>query len=456
MQSKLFERKENRKLRHRRNISYSYLLMIILGAFLLFLPITSKDGYNVSFIDAFFVSASAFSDTGLSPIVTADAFNNLGQLIIITLIAFGGIGLMSVKVGLFIIVGKKINTTDRMLIFTEQNQTKSGGMVKLIIDSLKVVIAFTLIFALIIAIHVMVNYDYNLPSSLWFGLFHSISSINNAGFDLTGQSLIPFAEDYLFQTYTMILIIVGGVGFPVLVDIKNSIKAHKKGTPYRFSLFTKISLITYFAISIVGFILIMICDSHFIFVENTGPKGIFYALFQVISARNAGFATVSLTNFSESSQIVLAILMFIGAAPASTGGGIRTTTFAVVLLFLKSFANNRAEVTVFNRRIPRATIFNTFVTFTVAIFLCFIATFLVITLDVRSDLLAVIFEVCSAFGTTGLTLDYTPYLNWLSKIVIASMMIIGQIGIANVMIIFSKNHEKKDQIRVPEEDITIG
>ncbi|MEG0364203.1 MAG: potassium transporter TrkG [Erysipelotrichales bacterium] len=448
--------KRNKSIDYRRRIALTYILLALVGGLLLFSPFTTKNGQDINLIDAFFVAASALSDTGLSPISTADVFNNFGQVILLVLIMVGGIGIMSVKVGLFVFIGKKINVASRMLIYTEQGLTNRAGIVKLIKDSILIIIATEIIFAIIIMFHMMVKYDYDILHALWFGIFHSISAINNAGFDLTGQSLIPFDQDYLFQTYMMLLIIIGGIGFPVLVDIKNYLGARKENKSYRFSLFTKISLTTYFTLIIVGCLLILICDYNFIFVETGGIKGFFYALFQTVSARNAGFSTVSLTEFNTNSQMVLSLLMFIGASPASTGGGIRTTTLAILFLYIRAFATNVKDVNAFHRRLSKENIFNAFITLLISSILFIVATFLVVLFDHDTDVMKIIFEVASAFGTTGLTMDYTPHLNDASKIVLACVMVIGQMGITNLLFLISRNKEHQDKIRYPEENIIVG
>jgi Trk-type K+ transport system membrane component len=302
----------------------------------------------------------------------------------------------------------------------------------------------------------MIFYHYEFINALWFGLFHSVSAINNAGFDLTGNSFMMFNHDYLFQSYIMFLIIIGGLGFPVLLDIKNYFISKKKNELFRFSIFSKISVSTYFIITIISFILICIVDFNNLFKNKDVIEGIFYSLFHVISARNAGFATMDLTHFSQATQMILALLMFIGAAPASTGGGIRTTTFALVFLYLKNNLSDKVDVEAFNRRIPKKTIHAALITFSYAIFLVTIAAFTLVALDPHSRLIQAFFEVCSAFGTTGLTLDFTQELTPISKLVVAIVMVIGQVGIANTLLLFTRHKNDSNDVRVPEENIQIG
>ncbi|WP_423362831.1 TrkH family potassium uptake protein [Mycoplasma sp. P36-A1] len=454
---------ENKGLGFKKRISLLYLAIIALGTLILYLPISTGQ-QDISFIDALFVSASAFSDTGLSPVPTATTFNMLGQITILILVYLGGIGIMSVKSIIFVIIGRKITSSDRKMISTEQGQGNKSGMVKMIKLSVQTILFFQLLFTLIMGLHMIIFYDYSILDGLWFGLFHSITSINNAGFDLTGNSMVMFQEDYLFQIYIMILIVIGGLGFPILVDINNYVqikiynmnKENKKKKRFRFTVFSKLSFATYVIITIVGFILLLVFDYDFFVMDNPGLKGIFLNLFQVISARNAGFATFDLTDIGSASQLVLAALMFIGAAPASTGGGIRTTTFALIFLYILNFANNRDYVEVFSRRIKTESIYSAFVTMTIASLLCCVSAIVIVGSNQNYLLTPVIFEIASAFGTTGLTLNFTPELNLVSKLCITMCMIIGQMGITNAVILFARQTSGVDLVKSPEEDVLVG
>ncbi|MDL2211590.1 hypothetical protein LJB88_01810, partial [Erysipelotrichaceae bacterium OttesenSCG-928-M19] len=444
--------KRNRKIVFKRNIALSYFIMIILGTILLFSPITTSSNNHVSLIDAFFVSASAFTDTGLTPISIHESFNRFGQIVILILVQVGAIGLMTMKAVLFLLINKKISTADRMMIHNEQRQTKVSGMVKLIKDAVLILLSAQILFTIIVTLHMVLFYDHSILNSLWFSYFHVTSALTNVGFDLTGSSLAAFSTDYLFQSYIMFLIILGGLGFPVLIDIKRYCIARKNKESFRFSLFSKISFYTYFIVGIIGFIIILFLDYEFIFVEQEGMKGVFYALFQVVSSRSCGLVTLDLNSFSSGSQLVLGLLMFIGAAPASTGGGVRTTTIALMVLYLINFASNKRDVEAFNRRIPMDTIFKAFVSFSIGGILVVLSSVLIIGLNSNVPIIDIVFEVTSAFGTTGMSLGITKNFEPISKIIIALLMMIGQLGITNAMIVFSRNKEDSNTIRLPEEN----
>lgn len=439
-----------------KKIAKYYFGIIFVGTILLYLPIAQKGSQNLSLIDAFFTASSAFSDTGLSVVSTVDSFSFLGQIIILILIQVGGIGIMSIKVLLFVLIGKRLNFGDRLLIHKEQGQTHVGGMIKFLKNSLFILIAFEIVFIFILTFHMMLNYSYEFLDALWFGFFHTISSINNAGFDITGNSFVMFSDDYIFQFYIMILIIVGGVGFPVLNDCVLYIQARRRKERFRFSLFSKLSVTTYFAVALIGFIVIVLLESNNLFNMYSTDKSLMYILFHTISSRNAGFATIDLNYFTDASQMVIAILMFIGAAPASTGGGIRTTTFAIIILFLIAFAKNKEDVEVFSRRIPRKTILNSFITLTFAIMVIFITALIVVAGNEHIPVTAGVFEAFSAFGTTGLSLGITSSLDKVGRIFISILMVIGQLGISGTLLMFASKKHVDKTLQFPEEDVTIG
>ncbi|MDR1782158.1 MAG: TrkH family potassium uptake protein [Bacilli bacterium] len=448
--------KKNKNISYRRRIARWYITTILLGAILLYLPLTHNNGGLISVIDSFFISTSAFSITGLTTVNISETFNWFGHLIIVILIQIGAVGLMSIKALILVLVNRKITTTDRMMIHTEHKQTSTAGMVRLVKDAVLIMLSVQLIFTFILSIHMMITYQYNFFEALWFSYFHMTAALTNAGFDLTGNSLYSFSNDYLLQIYFMIVIIIGGLGFPVLIDLKRFFISKKNKERFRFSLFSKISLVTYFVVLLVGLLFIIISDYNYLFNDVGGIKGFFIALFQVVSSRSSGLATIDIHNFNSASQFMITILMFIGAAPASTGGGIRTTTLAIIVLYLIHFASNKKDVEAFNRRIPNATIFNSFVSVLVAMTMVNFASLLILLLNKDLSFLDIIFEVCSAFGTTGFSLGITSSLDSVGKIIIALLMIIGQMGITNTLLIISKNKEDDDLIKYPEENIAIG
>ena len=319
------------------------------------------------------------------------------------------------------------------------------------------------------------KYDpyHNWLTSFKYGVFHSISAINNAGFDIfSNNSLVPYYSVYSIQIIFIILLVIGGIGYPVIYDIQQYIK-HKirRRTDFRFSLFTKISCISYLCIFVVGLTL------TFIF-ETTSDKGIWKnpnlgsdgdkimaLIFQTFSTRNAGFGTTNLQNFTPQTITLFSIMMFIGSAPSSTAGGIRTTTFLIILLAIWNKIRGVNGVRIFKKRIDQDVVYSSFLVLGVAIFLVIFNIFICYTsLDTMwgsapsgtFGIEDIIFEVSSAFGTTGLSTGLTPYLNVGSKIFLIILMFIGQLGTSSTILIWKTKNNNKQDYDFPEESLMIG
>jgi len=436
-----------------------YTIIIFTGAILLMMPFSLQDGVSLNLLDALFTATSAASVTGLIVVNTPDAFTIFGQVVILILILFGGLGVMVIKGALWILLKRKIGLVDRELIMTEQNQVKLSGMVKLVKSIIFITFTIVGIGMALLSFRFMTHYGYGPVKSLWWGLFHSISAVNNAGFDITGASLTPFVHDYFIQTVFILLIIFGGIGFPVILEVNNYFEKRRKklDTGHTWSLFSKVSVTTYFIILIVGFILILgmewnnfLADSNYSFLDK-----IYVALFQSVTTRNAGFATVDLTLFSQSTIFVMTMMMFVGAAPSSTGGGIRTTTFAIVVLFVIQSAIGRKKIDAYKRTIPFETVNKALVTFTLGIFINIFAC-LIISATSDINFIDIMFEVASAFGTTGLSRNLTAELNSIGRIVIMLVMFIGQIGITTILLVWLRKGEGTRAFEYPEENLLVG
>ncbi len=298
--------------------------------------------------------------------------------------------------------------------------------------------------------------------------FHSISATNNAGFDIFrgGTSLMVFKGDYYIQIITMLCLIIGGIGFPIFYDIKNYIKAKRKKEFYQVSLFTKFSVKSYFLVGFCGFLLIVISDllapnnSVLLYwTDFTLMEKIFALIFQTTSARNAGFATVDLNLLQPSTNLLLTILMCIGASPSSTGGGLRCTTFLLVIYLIKSVATGTDRVEVFHRSVPKKTINKAVGVFIASLFVVVGSSLLLLMVNSNNEIFtieSVLLEVGSAFGTTGLSLGITYHLNVLSKIILIFVMFIGYVGISTTLLVWTDKKVVKNLRELPEEDITIG
>lgn len=426
-----------KKIKPGRIIVLGFLIVILLGTILLMLPISINEGENVSFIDALFTSTSAVCVTGLIAIDTADTFTVFGRTVVALLIQIGGLGVTSVGVGFIMLLKKKIGIKERTLIKESMNLDSLKGVVKLV----KSILIMTLIFESIgvILSYIVFSKDYAPLDALGISLFHSIAAFNNSGFDILGglQNLIPYQSNVILNLTTCGLIIFGGIGFLVIKEIIE-VRSFKK-----FTLHTKIVLIMTGILFVVGTILLKL-------TEDISWLG---AFFFSTSARTAGFSTYPLSNFTNAGLFVLIILMFIGASPGSTGGGIKTTTLFTLNKSIYSTSTNK-HCTAFKRKIPLGVILKAFNVTILALFVICIGTFILSILEPNYTFMQLLFEVTSAFGTVGLSTGITPDLSALSKFIISLIMFIGRLGPMTIATIWS--FKKPSDACYSEETVIIG
>lgn len=451
-----------------RKIFTFYFIAILTGTIILMLPISrSANSASISFIDALFTASSAFSDTGLTTLNTGTYFSVFGQIIILILIQVGGIGLMALKVLLFLFLGKKIGLKERVFASTERGNGKLGGTIDLLKTSLVVVFSVEFIAAILFSLRYYFSYfnnpifDRNILKVIFQGIFAAVSSTNNAGFDiLGGESIVLFANDYFIQILTIICLVVGGLGFPFFYDIKNYIYCKKSKEKFHLSYFSKFILRVYFIITIISISLVFAIEltSGTILYNKETPliQRIFYIIFNTFSTRSAGYATINYENFATGTQIIFSILMWIGAAPASTGGGIRITTFFICILSLIAYSKNKKETVFLGRKIPDDTVTKSLIVAFISQTLLFIVSIIIVASSPEITFIQAYFESCSAFGTTGLTLGITTQLSIVGKIAIILLMFIGQLGVSSTILMLSNNKTYIDKSTLPEEDILIN
>ncbi|BAP39609.1 TrkH family potassium uptake protein [Metamycoplasma canadense] len=500
-----------RKLGAVRYIFIIYILFTILISLLLFWNVSHKSDLKepIKYIDALFVSSSAFSDTGLTPVVILNTFNSFGQFLIAISMVVGGIGIFTFKIYIFqSILGLKSNIFSNTVSQTERGAitvSETRKMIKIAISFLIIsTIIASFIFTMILYLKPNNNFiteelakktnplifnnkvvmkaneiPYNnFFQSLKLGIFHAISSINNAGFDLFGnKSLQPFYNDYTFQLVTIITFLIGGIGFPVIYDIWKKIESLKKDKPrHRFQLFTKFTIITYLSTTVLGFALTAILEysskskDTFWYQEAYGNVGdkLFAIYFQVSSTRSAGFSTVDYINFTHSTILLHSILMFIGFSPVSTAGGIRNTTVAVIFLSLVTMLTGRKKINAFKRQIGKETLIKAVNVFALAIVLVFAVTIIsysTLPKETKSidnthlPMIFVLFEACSAFGNTGLSTGLSSGINNLhiaGKLSLITIMITGQFGILQTIRIFGREKSKPEHYQYIYEDVSVG
>lgn len=426
-----------RKLSPGRIVVLGFAFVILTGSLILWLPISANEGVHVNYIDALFTSTSAVCVTGLIAVDTADTFNVFGRTVVALLIQIGGLGVTCVGVGFILLAGKKIGIHGRVLIRDSMNLTTVKGVVALVESILFMTLLFEGIGAFLSFL--VFSRDYPALDVLGISVFHSVAAFNNSGFDILGglTNLIPYQDNVLLNLTTCGLIIFGGLGFLVIREVwaKRSWK--------KLSLHSKVVILTSAILLAVGTILLKMTEE----ITWLG------ALFQSTSARTAGFSTYPIGNFSNAGLFVLTILMFLGASPGSTGGGIKTTTTFVLVKSMFSAATNR-HCSAFKRRIPTEVISQAFIITILALGVVCMQTFLMCLVEPEYDFVKLLFETVSAFGTVGLSTGITPDLNVCAKLILVLTMFIGRLGPLTIATIWS--FKPKAGAWYSEETITIG
>lgn len=438
--------KSQRKIVNR--VILAFAIAIITGAFLLMLPPMTVNG--ITFIDAFFTSASAICVTGLIVQDTSTFFTVYGKAIILILIQIGGLGVMTITSIFALMLGRKINLGDRFYLNTSfgSNKIFSPSRFFLIIASTTIIIELIGTGILTMLFHF--KYAYPLKNAFIHGLFHSVSSFNNAGFSLYSNNFASFTGDFVLNITVMILIITGGIGFSVLSEIL-ALKKTKK-----LSLHAKIVLSTTGILIFLGtaaFFLLEFRNPETIATLSPGVK-VLSSFFQSVTPRTAGFNTVNIAAANEATLLMLLILMFIGASPGGTGGGIKTTTFASITLSGVAAIKGRTSITIFKKRIPRGTVYRA-LTLTLTAILIILAASTAIMIIEKESFIKVVFETTSAFGTVGLSTGITPLLATPSKVILILLMFIGRVGISLLSLTIA-SRVRPEKIERPEESISIG
>ena len=421
-----------------RLIVVGFALVILLGTGLLLLPISVRDDATVSFIDALFTSTSAVCVTGLIAIDVADHFTLFGQAVVAALIQVGGLGVTSIGVGLILAAGKKVGMRSRVLVKEALNVDGAKGMVRLVKSVLLLTLGFELVGAALSFI--VFSQDFPLPKALGVSVFHSIAAFNNSGFDILGglRNLIPYQSDVLLNLTTCGLIIFGGIGFLVILDVWS-----KKFRFKKFTFHTKVVVTTTGVLLLLGTLLLKA-------TEDITWLG---AFFHSVSARTAGFSTYAIGDFTDAGLFVLTLLMFIGASPGSTGGGIKTTTFFVLMQEVRSLFTKR-HIGAFRRTIPMEALAKAFLITMLSLLLVCACTFFLCILEPEYTFLQLLFEEVSAFGTVGLSTGITPSLGWVAKLVLIITMFAGRVGTFTLLSIWIER--PAPTARYTEESLTIG
>ena len=421
-----------------RLIALGFISLILIGSILLRLPFCVKEGVHLSYIDSLYTSTSAVCVTGLIAVDAGDTFTPLGQMILGLLMQTGGLGVTTVGAGLMLLMRKKVDLKERTLVKEALNVDSGKGLITLVKRIFIVTIVFETAGALL-SLLVFIQ-DYPFPKALGISIFHSVAAFNNAGFDILGnfQSLVNYSDSIMLNIVTCFLIFFGGIGFLVIWEL-----LEKKCRWKKLSMHAKIVLSVSGVLIVVGTVLIKA-------TENVSWMG---AVFNSISARTAGFSTYSLAGFSKSGLLVIMILMFIGSSPGSTGGGIKTTTFFVLLQGIRSSATNTSEKA-FHYSIPKDAYKKASVIALIAASVILVGTYLMGIFEPDVSFFDVFFEVTSAYGTVGLSTGITPGLSVPSKLLSIIIMYIGRLGPWTVATLW--HFSKGERVSFPEGNISIG
>lgn len=433
-----------------RKLIIGFFFAIILGTVLLKLPFSLQKDKNVSFLESLFTIVSAICVTGLSVVDVSQTFSRVGFSIILFFIQLGGLGVMTFSTMVFIIIGSKMRYQTRELLKEERNSENSGGVAHFIKILLLTVFLIEIIGAMIL--YWEFSKTMSGQKAIFYGVFHSVSAFCNAGFTLFSDNLESFSSSPVINLTIAYLIILGGLGFSVISSFVYMIRKGQN----RFNLTAKLSLKMGILLTFVGMFLFFIFE--FSNTKTIGNFNIFDKLmasfFQSVTLRTAGFNTVNLSEVRPATVFISYILMFIGASPGSTGGGVKTTTIAIIIYYVIGILKSKEHIEVFNRRIDWE-IMNKALAI-IMISLAYISTITVLILTLENfSIDKVLYEVISAFATVGLTMNLTPHLGVISKLLIIFTMFVGRLGPMTIALAFTEQ-KKKSSLKFPKEDILVG
>ncbi|WP_246358455.1 TrkH family potassium uptake protein [Paenibacillus phytorum] len=435
-------------------MAIGFVVMILVGAVLLWLPISYVDVGRLTFIDALFMATSATCVTGLSVINTGAHLSAFGEIVLILLVQIGGLGFMTMSTLIALVLRRRISFQERLILQEAMNHDSTEGIVhlirKVLIYALYIELAGALLFAL--------RWSFEMPTgqAIYFGIFHSISIFNNAGFDLFGGlpnrlgSLMHYVEDPYINIVSMLLIILGGIGFIVISDLLTYPKNKK------LTLHSKVVLSASAALILVGTLVIFVFEySNSLTLQPLSTIGkTLSAMLQSVSSRSAGVNTVDIASMRQATQFFIVIMMFIGAAPGSSGGGIKVTTFVILVGVVYAMVRGREEIVLCHRRISKDRIYKA-ITFTLLSFILILLSTMILSITENFHFLGILFEVTSAYATAGMSIGLTSQLSGFGKVFIIILMFVGRLGPVTLAYTLSPL-PKKEAYRYPEGKITIG
>lgn len=445
-----------------RVLLFGFSLIILLGMLLLMLPIAAAPGHSIRLVDAFFTATSAVCVTGLVVKDLSQDFSLFGQLVILLLIQVGGLGYMTLATIMALAFGRRIGLREQLALREAFNLLNLEGLVHFTLRVIKITLLIEAAGALLLA----ARFSFNFPiiKALYLGIFHAVSAFNNAGFSLFSANLMGYRGDLVVNLVITTLIVLGGIGFIVYSDIVR----RYRGEIHQFSLHSKLALTMTGCLILFGTALFFLFEAQN--PQTLGqlpvPERLLASYFQAISARTAGFNTVDLSALSNGALYLLILLMFIGASPGGTGGGVKTTTFGTIVLDLWTTLRGQVETSLYRRRLPAAIVAKAYLITAFAFIWLTVTTLALLGIEhlqLDKYFLRVMFEVTSALGTVGLStgdgsgdvLSFSALFSDFGKLLIALTMLAGRIGPLTLGIAVLKSHEKS-RVRYPEGEVLVG
>ncbi len=423
-------------------------MLIVIGTLLLSLPVAVNPGGQNDFLTALFTATSAACVVGLVVVDTGTNWSTFGHVVILGLIQIGGMGFMAVATLIMVLMGRRIGLRQRLLIQESLSHTRVGGVVRLVIQVIIITLVVEVFFAVVLATRFIPEFGWN--TGVWMSVFHSISAFNNAGFDLFGgfRSLTAYTGDAIVNLGVAIPVILGGLGFIIIVDV------YRQRRFARLSLHSKVVIVATAVALVFSTLVFLLLEHNRAFADLSGPGKVLAAFFQAVTPRSAGFSTVATDALHPASQFFTVGLMFIGGGPNSVTGGIKISTFAILILAVWALSRGRDTIEVADRRIPQLLIYKA-VTLTIILFSLIFVVTLILSITERADFLTTLFEATSAVGIVGLSMGLTPDLSPIGKLVVAACMLIGRVGPLTVAFALARPR-RKSHLKYPEENIIIG
>lgn len=450
------DRRNKYKLEPVQVLALGFAGVILTGALLLMLPISAANGQSTPFLDCLFTSTSAVCVTGLVVVDTGTYWSLFGQIVIMLLIQTGGLGFMTFATFIMVLFGKRISLRERLIMQEAYNAFNIQGMVKLMLYVLGITLTIEGIGALLLSTKFIP--DFGFKRGIYFSVFHAVSAFCNAGFDLLGgffgkfNNLMHYSNNAVVSLTIGALIVTGGLGFAVITELMNC-KNLK-----RLSLHSKVVLTMTSALIVIGALLFFILESPNPKTIGGLPWGgkILASIFASITPRTAGFNTISLTDMTVGGKFLTIILMFIGASPGSTGGGIKTSTAALLFMTVMSVIRGREDTEIFKRKINKHLVYRAiaivFISFTLVVLVT-----LILSVTQKGNFIDFLYEATSAFGTVGLSLGLSPNLTSIGKVAVLLTMYCGRVGPLTLALAFAKRQQiSSNAIKYPEDKILVG